>query len=259
MLRRLILVSVSVIGCATAVSAADLYAPPAPAVVAAPCCAPIWAGLYVGANLGGSWLSGNASYSQFGGNGLFSTDLSDGSFIGGGQIGYNWQSGLFVLGIETDIAGRDNSERAVRLPFAGNTIDAVALSQRDDLVGTFRGRIGYVTGNWLLYATGGLAYGEVEHKLLETRLTVPGQLRSVSDSATNTGWTVGGGVEWAISPRWSVGVEYLHIDLGTTTLFQGPSVVGGLTFPASAARFEDTSDIVRARLNFHIPEYITNF
>jgi outer membrane immunogenic protein len=236
------------IGASTAVYA-DGYGP-GPSY--APCCGPTWTGFFVGANIGGSWMSNNASYSQLGGNGAFTTRLEDDGVIGGGQIGYNWQKGAFVLGVEADLAARHLSGRTTAFPFAGDPVDAVTLSQREDWVGTVRGRLGYAAGNWLLYGTGGFAYGDVEHGVFENRITVPGQNRLISDSDTATGWTAGGGIEWAVTPRWSVGVEYLHIDLGTTTLSQGTSVAGGLLFPASAAHFEDRSDVVRATLNYRL-------
>jgi outer membrane immunogenic protein len=99
-----------------------------------------------------------------------------------------------------------------------------------------------------------LAYGEVEHSSLENRVTVPGQNRLISDDTTKTGWTVGGDVEWAVTPRWSICAEYLHIDLGSTNLSQRTSPAGGILFPASTAHFEDSSDAVRAKLNYRFGE-----
>jgi outer membrane immunogenic protein len=98
--------------------------------------------------------------------------------------------------------------------------------------------------------TGGGAFGEVDHSYQEIRVTT-GQQRTLSDSTTKGGWTVGAGFDWMFLPNWSLGAEYLHIDLGSTTLAQGPSVSGGLNFPASQTRFENKSDIVRAKLYWH--------
>jgi hypothetical protein len=90
----------------------------------------------------------------------------------------------------------------------------------------------------LLYATAGGAFGEVDHSYQEIRVTT-GQQRIFSDSTTKAGWTAGAGL-----------VDYLHVDLGATTLAQGASVSGGLPFPASQTRFENKSDVVRAKVNW---------
>jgi outer membrane immunogenic protein len=217
---------------------------------------PSWTGWYLGANVGGTWRNDEAGYSQLDGNGAFSAHLDDSSVIGGGQIGYNWQVGALVFGPEADISGRALSHGATVFPFHGDTMDAVTLADEQNWVGTVRARIGYAAGNWLLYATGGFAYGGVAHSMFENRITAPGQDRLLSDSLTATGWTVGGGIEWALAPHWSVGVEYLYVNLGTDTLIQ-PAVTSGICFPASSSHFEDRSDIVRAKLNYHIlPDYI---
>jgi outer membrane immunogenic protein len=213
-----------------------------------------WTGFYIGGNVGASWTDNSASYSQVSGNGAFSTGFSDTSAIGGGQIGFNWQRGPLVIGLEADIAGRSSSSADARFPFGGDAIDEVVLSQRENWLGTVRPRVGVAWGPVLVYATGGLAYGDAEYRYTEDRVTVPGQLRSLSVTDTQTGWTVGGGVEWALSRNWSFGAEYLHVDLGTTTLNLPAQTVGGLAFPPSAAHFEDHSDIVRAKLNYRFGE-----
>ena len=195
-----------------------------------------WTGFYLGANLGGAWANGDASYSQ-GGATLFSSSVNDSSVIGGGQIGYNWQAGQLVVGIEADLAAQTLSSSATSL---GN---AVSLSHNNRWVGTVRPRIGYATGSALLYITGGLAYGNVEHGVSET---VAGVTRSYTDSSTRYGWTLGGGIEWALNRNWTLGAEYLHIDLGSTTV----SAAAAGAFPASSGRFEDREDVVRAKLNY---------
>jgi outer membrane immunogenic protein len=197
-----------------------------------------WTGLYLGANVGGAWANGDATYSQAGFGG-FSGSSEKSSVIGGGQIGYNWQAGQLVVGIEADIAGQNLGESLA----ATNGITIASLESKSRWVGTVRPRVGYATGNALLYITGGLAYGSVKHNYSET---IGGASRSFSESDTRAGWTLGGGIEWALNRNWTIGAEYLHIDLGSTSL----SAPAAGVFPASTAKFEDREDVIRAKLNY---------
>jgi outer membrane immunogenic protein len=221
-------------------------APPPPA----PVC--IWCGFYIGANAGGSWDNNDtATYLQPATPGTASSSLNNSSFAGGGQIGYNWQWGAFVLGGEADIQGRDRTASANGLlPFAGNVIDQVNLSQTDKWFGTFRAKAGVAAGNALFYVTGGGAYGEIDHSYTEIRVTT-GQARTLSDSQERGGWSAGGGIEYMVWKNVSIGAEYLYIDLGNDTLVNPASVSAGLPFPTSQASFKNTSNVVRAKLNWH--------
>jgi outer membrane immunogenic protein len=232
-------------------NAADL-AVKAPVYKAPPLVAAcIWCGWYIGANAGGSWSSDTAAYTQAQNNGAAAADITSSSAVGGGQIGYNWQMGSLVAGIETDFDGRHSQGTVNGLtPFAGNTIDQVNASQTQNWFGTVRGRIGWATGNFLFYGTGGLAYGNVEDSYTEIRVTT-GQARSLSDSTTRIGWAAGAGVEYAFTKNLSAGVEYLHLDLGTDTLVNPASTSAGLSFATSQTSFKNTSDMVRAKLNWH--------
>src|SRR5262249_56179659 len=94
------------------------------------------------------------------------------------------------------------------------------------------------------------AFGDVSHSYNQVRTTT-GQAVGVTNSETKTGWAAGVGIEYAVWNNISVGVEYLHVDLGNTTLVQPVAVtVAGLTFPPSSARFEDVSDMVRLKVNW---------
>jgi outer membrane immunogenic protein len=97
-----------------------------------------------------------------------------------------------------------------------------------------------------------LAYGNVKHSLIETQIGFPGANLTVSDNTTRTGWAAGVGAEWAINDSWFLGVEYLHVDLGSTTLSTPTPAVtlGGVIFNPSSATFTDRSDIVRARIDY---------
>jgi len=231
--------------------AADMAtkAPP----IAAPSPAYNWTGFYVGVNLGGTWADNDSTY--VGGTVGYpiaphTVDLQSASVIGGGQIGANWQTGMFVLGAEADIDGRYlNASASGILTPTGSILDQV--TQTENWIGTVRGRVGLAQGRALFYATGGLAYGDIEHTYTKT-YPAAGLTFGASDSAVGTGWTVGGGIEYAIWNNVTVGVEYLHVDLGTTTL----SVATTVAAAAGQATFSDRSDIVRLRVNwlFGVPQ-----
>jgi outer membrane immunogenic protein len=173
--------------------------------------------------------------------------------IGGGQIGYNWQTSNIVFGIEADIDGRNATASANGLmPFApADTFDQVNISQTDNWLSTVRGRLGVTFGNVLLYGTGGAAFGEVDHSYTQIRTTT-GQALTLSDSDTRSGWAAGVGIEAMVWNNVSLGVEYLHVDLGTSTLVQGTAITsGGLVFPPSSTSFQNRQDMVRAKLNWH--------
>ena len=135
-------------------------------------------------------------------------------------------------------------------PFFNNTTDAITLSHNSSWVGTVRGRVGYAFGNVLPYVTGGLALANVENSMMESRVTVAGQNRTLGDFSARSGLTLGGGVDVALNHHWSLGVEYLRINLGSGTINAPASVAGGLSFPASSAQFNDREDMVRAKLNY---------
>lgn len=146
-----------------------------------------------------------------------SADLTGAAFTGGLHGGYNWQFKEFVFGPEIDFSynGVDQSDivnRPLGAPAAGNFIHNV--SQKVDWLGTVRARAGLsLLPQWLVYATGGLAYGHVSS---DTRVlfSVGDDHYAGSHSTTRVGWTVGGGTEWAITSRWSARLEYLYVDLG---------------------------------------------
>ena len=221
-----------------------------PVAPAGPPWAPLpitWTGFYIGVNGGGARSDNTATYAVT--SGFASASFTDTSAIGGAQVGFNWQMASLVVGVEIDVDGRNWSRSATSAPMAGNAIDLVTLSQTENWFGTVRGRLGVAFGDALFYATGGAAAGEVEHGFTEFRTTT-GETRSLIDSPTRVGWVVGAGAEYRVWRNVSVGVEYLHIDLGNTTLINDASTVGTLAFPTSQATFTDRSDIVRARLNW---------
>ncbi|MEI7805414.1 MAG: outer membrane protein [Hyphomicrobiales bacterium] len=171
-----------------------------------------WTGAYVGINGGYGW--GNTGVSApFPG----SFNLNGGLI--GGTLGYNWQAGPAVFGLETDLDWTN---------IKGNgACDGTTCQVRNSWLGTTRGRLGFAADRFMPFVSGGLAYGNI-------RNTVAG----VGDnSITKAGWTLGGGVEAALAGPWTAKVEYLYVDLG-----RGGTVAG------SDASFQ--TNIVRAGVNY---------
>lgn len=210
-----------------------------------------WTGLYIGANIGGSF--GNADTSvAFAGAGVATPSFNMDGVVGGGQIGYNLQTGSWIWGIEADFQGTSQSGsgaasqtgilniNAALIPVTGN----LAYSEKLPWFGTVRGRLGFTPADrWFLYATGGLAYGEVD---TNSTLTVGPTSAGTSFSNTKTGWTVGAGVEAALWGKWTGKLEYLYVDLGSVNnSFTGLSIFTPVTISSHV-----TDNIVRVGLNY---------
>jgi outer membrane immunogenic protein len=296
-MKRLLLATVAFGMLALPAMAADMA--PAPAYYKAPVPVPvcIWCGFYVGVNAGGGWSDDSVNVggypifanpaaaatgpllaaSVLGTSGSFGTKGS--GFIGGGQIGYNWQFGAWVAGVETDFQGasingsNNTSTSVVPGPGVGPQaiVTGISTSSKLDYLGTVRGRLGYtVTPSLLLYGTGGLAYGEVSSTTsigqqdtgpigVVATTNLP-YASSASASSTRAGWTAGAGLEWMFMPRWSVKAEYLHYDLGSTSYNNtlsnivgppgGAVPTGGIFYTLGARSTASfAGDIVRAGLN----------
>ncbi len=257
-----VIVSVALVSAAPGL-AADLpvKAPPlAPAAYG-------WSGCYVGANAGGVWMGrGVGLRGTDTGTGGFGSELADGStpssfglrergFIGGGQLGCNWQTGRFVWGVETDfdLSGASNGLTQVNLPqppFPFRSAITTTASNKLDWLGTTRGRLGYtVADQWLLYVTGGVAYGQTDLGISSLCPTcAPARTAIASNSSVTAGWVVGAGAEWAVSSNWSVKAEYLHFDLGTKSA--GLIYNYGPFTSTMTASLKESGDIVRAGLNY---------
>ena len=228
-----------------AADAADLYhASPAPP--AAYVDLNSWTGFYAGVNGGYGWNNGGNSivYNDGGAGFIGGTDVSgapqpQGGF-GGGQIGYNFQSGSFVFGVETDIQGGNISDRV-----SGLTVNGNDFSSREsvDWFGTVRGRIGYAFGRVLVYGTGGIAYGGVREGFFVTNGV---NAVSLGTNGAQAGWVAGGGVEYKITPSWSLKGEYQYIDLGSQTL-NGIDTTGA---SVTAAGPENSFSTIRLGLNY---------
>ena len=208
----------------TAAHAADLpsrFAPAAAPVVAA---VPVftWTGFYVGVNAGYGW---NTNDDDVVINGTAFEVDDEGGFVGGAQIGYNYQIGSFVVGLETDIQYAD----------IGGDTTLPGLDSNDDddnWFGTVRGRAGYAFDRALIYATGGLAYGKISNGF------------SNSDD-TNFGWTLGAGVEYAFTNNLTAKVEGLYVNLE-----QDDDDV-----PNISGKDETEFGVIRAGLNYKFTTY----
>ena len=176
-------------------------------------------------------------------------------FIGGGQMGYNWQVGPnWVFGLETDISyvdvRRNTTVVTAPLPPGVGSLNNT-FRTRMDYLGTVRGRVGYAWDKTLLYATGGLAYADIENTV--NFFGPAGQLQFTgSDRRTEVGYTVGAGIEHAFAPNWTVKAEYLFYDLRDHTVNVAviPGSGGGGT--GYNSRFENDGHIVRAGLNYKL-------
>jgi len=158
-----------------------------------------WNGFYGGVNVGHASGTNHADRLT-GGEGSFS-HISGG--FGGAQIGYNFQAGRIVYGLEADIQKSDISGTAVNSH--GLDYDPYR-SQKIDWFSTVRGRFGYTFGNFLLYGTGGLAIADV-------KANVTGTGTFLEDKQTQHGWTAGAGAEWAFDKNWMLDAQYLRISL----------------------------------------------
>lgn len=229
--KNLLLAAVSLValGAAAPAVAADLAARPytkAPAMVAA---IYDWSGFYIGINGGGG--SSHSTWDQtaplIGREG--SHDATGGTV--GGQIGYRWQSGQWVFGVE----GQGNWA-----DFSGDNVSAF-LAQRNrskiDSFGLITGQVGYAWNNVLLYVKGGAAVVGVKYDVFST---ASGALLSSNDQ-TRWGGTVGAGLEYGFAPNWSVGVEYNHIFLSDKDV-----TFAGL----KTDRIRQDADIGLVRLNY---------
>jgi outer membrane immunogenic protein len=202
--RSLMLLAAATIGLAASqASAADLprkapaYVPPAPPPIT-------WTGCYIGANVGGIFSSGDATFDGI------EVSRSNSGFAGGGQIGCDYQfSGGWVIGIRNMFDGtslhRDRAFVDPRFGVLGNGTADFHVNWFD----TLTGRLGYSWApGWLLYGQGGVAWVKTS-----TDITLGGFDFGGFDR-TRTGWTAGGGIEWMWTRGWSVFLEGNYMDLG---------------------------------------------
>jgi outer membrane immunogenic protein len=249
--------AVSAIAFTQIASAADLprkapaYMPPPLPVVYN------WTGCYLGANVGGHWGRDEISTttSPAGAEAAFidsvtATTLKPQGVIGGVQGGCNYQVSSFVFGIEADAdwLGGTESRNLVLGPNTAvvNPADFIDNSTKATFIGTARGRVGAAFDRLLVFATGGVAFGRVE--TTDTFGSFGGtSVVSTNDTTSRTGWTVGGGVEYAFANNWTTKVEYLYVDLGSSDTNIPPC---GACVRSYVVHHNYTDNIVRVGLNY---------
>jgi len=195
--KVLLLTTVSSLGLVGAVQAADMPVK-VPSVAT-------WTGCYIGGSVGGVHFRTSGSYDDFSVNEGDPIASGKTGFIGGGNLGCNWQKRSFVYGIEGDfsaLAGLNSYQ-------AGSHDTDYHFNSNARWLATVRGRAGIATDDTLLYITGGGAFANVRNTL--TDFTTIGNTRS----ETMTGWTVGAGIDYRLTNNWFVRGEFLYVDLGT--------------------------------------------
>jgi outer membrane immunogenic protein len=231
-----------------------------------------WTGFYIGGNVGYGWDSRTSNLAITTTNpnytdaldavvdaGSYPTSLSPvaNGVLGGGQIGYNWQlPSQWLVGLEADIqsSGIKGSDSRTLSP-AFFDVTSTSMAKSIDWLGTLRGRVGFLaTPQWLLYTTGGLAYGKANISFNTVDVTsgcvaLATLCAAGSSSGVRAGWTAGAGAEAMLAPNWSVKVEYLYVDLGRRSAdIPSPTIPAIIFSPSTNFR----ENIVRAGLNYHL-------
>jgi outer membrane immunogenic protein len=218
-MKRAFLTLVGLVALTASAAAADMARPVPQPYYKAPMVAPVysWTGFYIGVTGGGGF--GRSSWDS---TGSFNTS---GGLVGG-TLGYNYQFGQAVVGLEGDIDWAD-------LNGTTNNFCPAGCKTSDDWLGTVRGRLGYAADRFMPFVTGGVAFGDI-------KASTPG-----FGGATNTqaGWTIGAGLEFAVAQNWTVKAEYLYVDLGKFNcgVSCGASVTDNVSF---------TTNLVRAGVNY---------
>jgi outer membrane immunogenic protein len=230
-MKRILLAGVIALAAGAQALAADLPPPmaPAPRAPAAYIPAPppwSWTGFYLGIN--GGYGFGNSNWT-------FPAGFSVGSFkvnggMAGGTLGYNYQIGQLVLGIEGDYDWQN-----VR-GFANNAATCIACDTASSWIGTVRGRVGYAFDRIMVYGTAGGAVTDVKASFGAQPWA----------SSTEWGWTAGGGIEGAIFDNWTAKVEYLYADFSKASCAVGTCNPGGISGPSVSLN----ESMVRVGVNY---------
>jgi len=238
-----------------------------------------WDGFYIGVTTGYALATQNFndlnSFNALPQTGVGgSQQFKSSGFIGGGTLGYNWQAGSFVYGLETDFSGLTNrNDTSLSIPgacFQGNFQFSPAkcgygwqYSNRVSWLWTVRPRIGLAVDRALIYFTGGFALAGVQNGFWSIGSCGPGGCTgaepffAVSNSSARIGFAVGGGVEYALTPNWTIKGEALYVDLQSSNAAFSPILVGQAHFPVILLdgspfniRWDNSLVVVRAGLNY---------
>ena len=241
-----------------------------------------WTGFYVGANIGGGWGTRDVDFTSndplslivltffSASGGSAPTSLKSSGVLGGLQLGYNWQfNRSWLLGLETDFDW-SGIQGSTSNSFVGG-VGGGHVNNEDEHIkwfGTVRARLGYLpTDNFLAYVTGGFAYGKVEHSgsYAFTGVPVTGLVGGFSFncnvgatclagslSEVATGWTLGGGLEYALWQKWTVKAEYLYVSLDGKSVTETALIFVPGTSPSSLnANYSRTNfNVARVGVNY---------
>jgi outer membrane immunogenic protein len=209
-----------------------------------------WTGFYIGGHVGGGWTDEDATLSNTTSPLLLNPlgtviNGNRSGFLGGGQIGYNYQAQNLVFGVGGDFSWTHASETTVTP--ATLVPGGVTNSQgTTDWYATLTGRLGYAANNFLFYGKGGAAW--INEKASGNATALGATLISNTVTDTRSGWTVGGGIEWAFWNKWSAFVEYDYLGFDNR----------GQTFTLTPGGFTETNTVstnvsmVKAGLNYHL-------
>jgi outer membrane immunogenic protein len=251
MVRRLLLSTAAVAAMIGSAAAADLPSRrPPPAAYVPPVPIFTWTGFYVGVNAGGAFRANNNGFNNavfFGAAaplGTLANNNGSGRFIGGGQVGVNYQINQFVVGVEGDgqaLVGSNNNN---------NNGFGISGNNNTGFLGTVRARAGIALDRFLVYGTGGVAFGgnnnNSPNTILGSVAGVPTFFTANNGNNMRVGYAVGAGVEYAFTPNWSVKVEYLFADLGRNNrTYLAPGGLSGFT-----VNNREQDHIIRAGLNY---------
>jgi outer membrane immunogenic protein len=230
----------SVVALASA-NAADLFAGGAGGYKDGPY--PAWAGFYVGAHVGAAGADDKIADLD-GLNGGARYTLHSNGFTGGGQFGYNWQGALgyspLVLGVEGDIGGMDFKSRRDDPHFPGGTFNGL----EGGLYGDITGRAGIVLGQALAYGKAGFAFFDGDAFVDNSKGGFGGGRAFTHD--TFTGWTAGGGLEFMVTPSWSIKGEFQHFDFGSQNATLHTIILGPFRYSNDL-----TVDTATLGINYH--------
>ena len=247
----------------------------------------LWEGFYLGGHIGDGWNTATVDdHYDYVGDPVSSNNLNGSGIIGGGQIGYNFQWGNIVFGPEADLGylGLSGSRSAALTPapecLASGSSSPCGLNANysisGGLYGDITGRLGYAVDSVLFYAKGGAAFLNVDIKSnyvgencsmvhrcgVFPTPPVNASTFNFEQSDTRWGWTVGGGIEYALSQEWSVKVEYQHFDFGSTSFkHDGVYDITGTPWHSTlkgSAEISQTVDAVKVGVNFHLNATSTN-
>jgi outer membrane immunogenic protein len=238
-MRKLTVAGLLLTAMAGGALAADLRVPVKAPVAPPPAFAMNWTGFYLGAQAGYSW--GKDDVCQYFGGVLAAAscrDLGANSFVGGVHAGYNVQFGQIVLGLEADVEAARRHESA-----SWGGVNGYSYETRSNWQASLRGRAGYAFERALIYLTGGAAFAPRKHAYTALQDAV-----TINFSSHRTGWTLGGGLEYAFAGNWTARAEYRFTDWGTIT----DVAPNGITprFDGVSFRHEPSDHTVRVGLSY---------